>query len=256
MIDTASSTWASVCVAIRLQRSRHSLGAVAGGREALTYTPRSYSSFCTCLGDGLQPVDPLGMGNQITQGSGRHRDAGGRDGGGEDVRPRIAAHVIGHLRAGRHVTAQGGEGLGEGAHVDVHLVLQPEVARGTAAAAADHAERVGVVHHDARPVAFGKRHDLGQLRDIAAHREHAVRDDQRAGALRHLFQLRLKPVHVGVVIAQHLAVAELAAVVDRSVVLLVADHVALIMPRLDWKPVEKVTTSSLPRKAAISFSNC
>jgi hypothetical protein len=41
MISAASSARTSVWVAIRLVRNRHSLGAVAGGSELLTYTPCS-----------------------------------------------------------------------------------------------------------------------------------------------------------------------------------------------------------------------
>ena len=42
-MSIASSSTLSVCVAIRLVRSRHSVGAVAGGRTGLTYTPSSNS---------------------------------------------------------------------------------------------------------------------------------------------------------------------------------------------------------------------
>ena len=53
------------------------------------------------------------------------------------------AHIVADPGARRHIAAEGGQGLGEGAHIDVHLVLQAEVAGRTAAALADDAEAVG-----------------------------------------------------------------------------------------------------------------
>ena len=49
-----------------------------------------------------------------------------------------------------------------------------------AAAAADHAEAVGVVGHQPGVVTRGQRRELMQRREVAVHGEHAVGDDQRA----------------------------------------------------------------------------
>ena len=99
------------------------------------------------------------------------------------------------------------------------------MARGSAPALADDAQSVSVVHHDARAVFASEADDFGELGDVAAHAEHAVGDDQAARGFRHLLQLKLQLLHVGVSIGEHAAVAELAAVVDAGVVFLVADDV-------------------------------
>ena len=137
------------------------------------------------------------------------------------------AHKLRHLGRGRHIAAQGRQGLGEGAHVDVHLILQAKIAGGAAAALAQHAQAVGVVHHDAGAVLPGQGADLRQLGDVAAHGEHAVGDDQHAVLAVDLLQDALQLRHVVVAVAQHLTVAHLAPGVDAGVVLLVADHIVV-----------------------------
>ena len=167
----------------------------------------------------------LGVRPQIAQRLQRHRAGGGRDGRGEDKGTGVVAHIVADLLGGRHVAAKAGQRLGEGAHDNVHLVLQPEVAGGAPAALADDAQAVGVVHHDAGAVLLRQGADLRQLCNVAAHGEDAVRHDQAAGLLgnagKELFQL----LHIAVLIAQHLAVRELAAVIDAGVVFPVTDHI-------------------------------
>jgi len=87
---------------------------------------------------------------------------------------------------------------------------------------------VGVVHHDPRAVLFGKVHDVGQVRDVAAHGEHAVRYDEAAGVVRDLLERVFQALHVAVFVAEHAGVAELAAVVDAGVVFPVAQNVVAV----------------------------
>ena len=134
-------------------------------------------------------------------------------------------HEVRHLFIGRHIAAQRGQGLGEGAHIHIHLVLQAEIAGSTAAAFAQHAQTVGVVHHHAGAVLFRQRADLRQLGNVTAHGKYAVGDDQRAVLLRHTLELLLQIRHVTVAVAQHLAVAHLTAGIDAGVILTVADHI-------------------------------
>ena len=135
------------------------------------------------------------------------------------------AHVVHHPLLGGHVPAQARQRLGEGAHVHVHLFLQSEMAGRAPAAFADGAEAVGVVHHDPGAVLSGQTHDIGQVRDVTAHGEHAVGDDQGSGGLGHLLQAPLQVRHVVVLVAEHLAEAEPGAVVDAGVVLPIQDHI-------------------------------
>ena len=137
------------------------------------------------------------------------------------------AHILRHLLRGRHVAAQRCQRLGEGTHVHVHLILQPEVAGGSTTALTQHAQSVGIVHHDPCAVLLGQRTNFRQLGDVAAHGEYAVCDDEGAVLLRHPLQLLLQIRHIAVAVAQHLAVAHLAPGVDGSVVLPVADHIVV-----------------------------
>ena len=101
------------------------------------------------------------------------------------------------------------------------------MAGGAASALTNDAQGVGVVHHGAGAVLLGQPHDLRQVGDVAAHGEHTVGDDQDAGSLRHLLELPLQIGHVVVLIAQHLAEAELAAVINAGMVFPVADDVVV-----------------------------
>ena len=49
------------------------------------------------------------------------------------------AHIIHHPLLARHKAAQTGQGLGEGAHNHIHLILQTKVAGGTPTAFPDDA---------------------------------------------------------------------------------------------------------------------
>ncbi len=98
---------------------------------------------------------------------------------------------------------------------------------GAAPAPAEHAARVRVVHAHHRVVPLRELEDVGQLRDVAFHREDAVGDDQsRAPALR-LDEPRLEVRHVGVLVDRRLALGdrlgEPDAVDDGRVVQLVGD---------------------------------
>ena len=136
-------------------------------------------------------------------------------------------HELRHLGRGRHVAAQRRQRLGKGAHVDVHLILKAKIAGGAATNLAQYTQTVGVVHHDASAVLLGQGADLRQLGDVAAHGEHAVGDDQHAVFAVDLLQNALQLRHIAVAVAQHLAVAHLAAGVDAGVVLPVADHIVV-----------------------------
>ena len=134
-------------------------------------------------------------------------------------------HIVDHPLGGRHVSAEGSQRLGEGAHIDVHLILQAVVAGRAASAFADDAEAVGIVHHDPGAVFLRQAADLREVRDVAAHGEDAVRHDEAAGALRHAPELLLQIVHIVVLEAEHLPEGQSAAVVQARVVLAVHDHI-------------------------------
>ena len=101
------------------------------------------------------------------------------------------------------------------------------IARGAAAALADDAEAVRVVHHHPRAVLLGERDDLRKLGNVAAHGEHAVRYDKYTALLRYALELGFKVGHVRVLIAQHFPVGQLAAVIYAGMVLAVAYHIVV-----------------------------
>ena len=133
------------------------------------------------------------------------------------------ADIFGNLMGGGHVAAQAGQRLAEGAHVDIYFIFQAKVAGRAPAAFAQNAKTVGVIHHDTGAVLLGQPYNFRQLGNIAAHAEHTIGDDKAAGIFWHLLQLALQILHIGVVKAQHLAVAQFAAIVDAGMVFLIAD---------------------------------
>ena len=175
----------------------------------------------------LQLLHQFGMGLQNAQGRQGRRRVGGRDARREDEGTGAVLHVVHDAFGGGHVSAQGRQRFGEGPHVDVHLVLQAVIAGRAASALADHAQAVGVVHHDPGAVLLRQAADLRQVGDVSAHGENAVGDDQAALVFGHPLQLGLQVGHVVMLISQHLAVAQAAGVVKAGVVLLVHDDVVV-----------------------------
>ncbi len=105
------------------------------------------------------------------------------------------------------------------------LVGDAEVLAGAGARLAQHADGVGVVHHDGGVVLGGQGRDAGQVGDVARHAEDAVDGDQLARLGAALLQAGLQGLHVVMVEAHELAEAQQAAVDDAGVVLAVGDDV-------------------------------
>ena len=84
-----------------------------------------------------------------------------------------------------------------------------------------------IVHHDLRTVLLCKPDNLRQVRDIAAHAEHAVCHDEDTRRVRHLLKLPFQILHVVVTIPQHLAIGQPAPVIDARMVFPIADHIVV-----------------------------
>jgi hypothetical protein len=99
---------------------------------------------------------------------------------------------------------------------------------------------MGIVDHDQRLEAVGQRPDVGQLGEIAVHREHPVGGDHDApgaGRARRL-ELGFEVVHVAVGEAEAFRLAQPYAVDDRGVVEGVRNHrVVLAQQRLEQPAV-------------------
>ncbi len=119
--------------------------------------------------------------------------------------------------------AQRGEGFAERRHDQIDIVGHVEVGRG-AAAAAQHANGVRIVDHQAGAVLLAERYQLGQGRDITFHAEQPIDHHQDALACRQAGQDTLEIGHAVVAIAFRLAPAQPSAVHDAGVIFFVEDH--------------------------------
>ena len=96
----------------------------------------------------------------------------------EQVRPRALAQQVDDLAPRRHVAAGcAAQRLAERPGVDVDPVGDAAELGRPAAVLADEADRVRVVDEHQRAELVGQVADLGERRDVAVHREHAVGDD-------------------------------------------------------------------------------
>ena len=145
----------------------------------------------------------------------------------EELRAGALREQVAHLRRGGDVAAgRAAECLAErpGRHVD--LAEHAEVLRDAAPGLADDADAVRVVDDDDRVVGARELEDVGQLREVALHREDAVGEDQlplpRLAGGERVAQLG----HVGMAVAHlPLRLGEPHRVDDRGVVQLVGeDH--------------------------------
>ena len=133
--------------------------------------------------------------------------------------------VLDHLRRAGDEAAAGGERLGEGAHPQVHALLDAEQLRGAGAARAEHADAVRLVDHQPRAVALAEPADVTQRRDVALHREDAVDDHEHAAAVAPArVRASSRACPCGCAGRAAASRARAAAVEDRGVVAGVDDH--------------------------------
>ena len=137
------------------------------------------------------------------------------------------AQPVCYTVGGKHTSADGRQGLGEGQHSDVHLIGQSEMRCCTAPAGTEHTETVRIVHHHTRAVFLRQLAYLRQFADIATHGEDTIGDNQFAGILRDRFELALQILHIRMTIAKHFRITQTASVIDRSVVLTVIEDVII-----------------------------
>jgi hypothetical protein len=88
--------------------------------------------------------------------------AGRRHRRGEDQRAGVVLDVVDDVALARDESAERGEGLREGAHDEVGVLLDAEVLGRRAAVGAHVAHAVGVVEEDAEAVALLEADDLGE----------------------------------------------------------------------------------------------
>ena len=93
-------------------------------------------------------------------------------------------------------STQAGQRFAERAHDQLHLVGQAEMVGRARSVLAQHADGMGVIHHDRRPVPLGQTTNLGQVNNVALHAEDAIDDDELARLRINRFQAVLQGCHV------------------------------------------------------------
>ena len=117
----------------------------------------------------------------------------------EELRARALGEDVADLLRGRDVAARrSAERLAERAGDDVDLAEQPEVLDGPAPRLPENAHAVRVVDDHDRVVLARELDDLGELREVAFHREDAVGDDQLARVAWRGLESVPERTHVGV----------------------------------------------------------
>ena len=169
-------------------------------------------------GDLPEVLAALGLFYHDVQGLGCGSRGGRRHGGTEYERAGIVLEVVEDVVVSGDETAQGAEALGEGAHDEVYLVREAEVAGGAGAVFADYAESVGIVNHDGGVVLLAEFADAGDGGDVSLHRIHAVNHDELGGVAGGEPELLLQVCHVVVAELAYLAETQAAAVDDAGVV--------------------------------------
>ena len=92
-----------------------------------------------------------------------------------------------------------------------------------AAAFTDDSDGVGVVHEEPGTVLVADLDDAGQVRDITAHAEHAVNDDEAGLILAYPPEDRIEMPRAVVIEAHHLTLCQSAAVVNAGVIRFIDD---------------------------------
>ena len=131
---------------------------------------------------GPQPRHPGRLGSQPAE-CGQGGSCGGRrQAHAVDEARRGVAQVLDEPGLARHVAAAAGQGLGQGAHQDVH-VPRPDtpVFHGTPAGRAQHAEAVRLVEVEQEAVPPPELDQARQVGQIAVHAVHALRGHQHPG---------------------------------------------------------------------------
>lgn len=158
---------------------------------------------------------------------------------GEEEGPRLLADVVHDGFLARDDAADHAERLAERADLQVEHAVQAEMVHDAAAAAAQHALAVRIIHHRQHAVLLRDLAEPVERRDVAVHAEHAIGDEQAAAVVGQvLANLGLGIGHVAVLVDDDLRAAQPRAVDDAGVVEPVGeDDVLLADERADGRLV-------------------
>ena len=107
-------------------------------------------------------------------------------------------------------------------------VSQSEVVADAPTLSAENAKAVGLVDHDGAVVLVLQLDNLGQLCQVAFHREDTIDNDELDGLVGQILEHALKVVHVVVLIVQLFGKRKTTTVHNRCMVSVVADDVVVL----------------------------
>ena len=135
--------------------------------------------------------------------------------------------VIGYRLVGGDESSERRQRLAERTHDEVYVIGYAEMVACAASLTPEHTDAVGLVHHDGSVVLLGQTYYLRQVRHVAFHGEHTVGDYQLHLVRLTLLQLRLKALHVVMLVLQVIGKRQPASLDNRRMVLLVQYDVIL-----------------------------
>src|SRR5579862_394796 len=136
----------------------------------------AFEEFCI----GPEFLDQLFAGGRIQQRKRRPACRGGGRGmrSGKQKGPSAQIKKIDQVARPTNVAAHDADGFAQRTDLNVHATVAIEMVHSAAAAAAEHAAGVRVVHHHDAVVFFGQVAQLRQRGDVAIHRKDAVGNDE------------------------------------------------------------------------------
>ncbi|KAF1792231.1 hypothetical protein GQ600_13683 [Phytophthora cactorum] len=144
---------------------------------------------------------------------------------GEEVRARTLTQQVHDLLAAGSVSARAATKSLAQSRVDhVHLTGDAAVFVTAASSRTEEARGVALVKEELGVVLLGQRRNLLQRRDITVHAEDAIGGDESRAAVLRVLELLLQVLHVHVLEAMTLGLAEPDAVDDAGVVELIGEY--------------------------------
>ena len=140
-----------------------------------------------------------------------------------DIRPRPIDQPLDQQPAAADESAGAAQGLAERADAGGDGLFHAEMLGHAAAAGAEHARGVGLVHQQHGLVPPGHLGKLGQRRQVAVHAEQAVGDDQAAAVARRPGQERVELLPIGMRVGADIGPGKPAAVPEAGMILGIAE---------------------------------
>ena len=162
-----------------------------------------------------------------------HLDARAHDRGCHRIREQVgtrtlAQHVDNLLASGGEAAHCAAERLAEGTGEYVDLTVAVELLGHTVTCLSDNSCRMALVDHYQRVILFRQLTDSVHRSHIAVHRENAVGGDDAETAVLGLLKAAFEIIHVGILVAETLRLAETDTVDDGGVVERIADDCILL----------------------------